>query len=299
MHSIIQNALEGDRASLEKLYIDNRQEVYFIANCLLDNPTLAVNATVWAFKNQWTKDSLETIQTEEEFTHAVIKKVAAYSKRNIIKQNPNAFRTPADRNFLFSRGAGIMPIGVPFDTVVLSHFPPLQRFILVLHTVGGYDNEQLAATFKLDAKTIDAALAAEEENVGRIARHYERPTYSYSQFIEDFLISAKKTTVPSSVDEQVAVIIDELARPGEKKFHRNMLIGILAILLCLFGGIALLLFSSSPKDDSASSTEEVVSTLDAAEVSESPESLSDSSEDIDSSAEETIFLEDDSLYIER
>ena len=89
MHSIIQNALEGNRASLEKLYIDNRQEVYFIANCLLDNPTLAVNATVWAFKNQWTKDSLETIQTEEEFTYAIIKRVVAYSKRNILKQSPH------------------------------------------------------------------------------------------------------------------------------------------------------------------------------------------------------------------
>lgn len=293
MHSIIQNALEGDRASLEELYMDNRQEVYFLASCLLNNQTLAVNASIWAFKNLWTNNSLEMIQTGEEFTRAVIKKVVEYCKRNILKQSPNAFRTPADRNFLFSRVVGTMPIGVPFDTVVLSHFPPLQRFILVLHTVGGYDNEQLAATFKFDAKTIDAALAAEQENVGRIARHYEFPTYSYSQFIEDFLISAQKTTVPRSVDEQIAIIIDELARPGEKKFRRNMLVSIFAILLCLFGGTALLLFGSSPKDDSASSAEEVVSTLDEAEVSESPESLSGSTEDIDSSAEETISLEDD------
>lgn len=71
-----------------------------------------------------------------------------------------AFRIPQNRNFLIS--GELVTSGQPQE--LLQALPPLSRFLLVLHTVGGYNQQQLATAFKLDAKTVAIAHFTSDED---------------------------------------------------------------------------------------------------------------------------------------
>lgn len=234
MATIIEQAVKGQRKAMEHLYGANKQKVYYVSLLLLGNEVAAAEATSFAFKNVWGSMTAHAITTEDEFTHLAIRKAVDYCKRKISKQNPKAFRIPQNRNFLI---AGDKTVSVSFETVsteLLESFPSLQRFILVLHSVGEYLPEQIASTFKFDMKTVGLALEAERTNVERVTRNSAEIKQSYESAIGSIRNGEEKAKLPASVDEHALSVIDGIATPIEKKKKKKIaIIGVIALTVCV------------------------------------------------------------------
>lgn len=234
MATIIEQAKKGQRKAMTALYESSKQKVYDISCLLLGNEADAADATLYAYRRIWGAMSVYGIESENDFTHQVIRKAVDYAKRKISKQNVNAFRVPQGQNFLIAFGSDISNVSDDnFSFDVLNKLPPLQRFIFVLHTAGEYLPEEIAATFKFDVKAIGMALEAESTNIQRIAHHTEHKNV-YEWMTARLQNSTEKTIVPQSVDKAVLAAIHAIAAPLEKKKKKRICqIGAAVLAVCL------------------------------------------------------------------
>lgn len=243
MTTTIQCAVKGQRKAMELLYETNKKKVYYVSLCLLGDTEQAAEAVSWVFKNVWVNMTAHGIVTEEEFTHLAIRNAVDYCKKKISKQNPKAFKIPYNQNFLITGSGSIPEDSERYEKAVLSCLPELQRFILVLHTIGGYSPEQMASTFKFNLKAINYALEAEKSNIEHVMIYLnEEGKYSYESIIESLQKGEKDVKVPDKINEQTLAVIDSIAAPIEKKKRRTITIAsvITAVLcLCIIGGIFL------------------------------------------------------------
>ncbi len=234
MATTIQRAAKGQRKAMEFLYEANKRKVYYVSLCLLGDAKQADNAASCVFKNIWDNMTAHGIVTEEEFTHLVIRNTVDYCKKYISKQNPKAFKSPNNHNFLIT---GIRPISGNTEYIekaVLSQLPELQRFIFVLHTVGEYLPEQIASTFKFNIKMVEYALEAERSNIEHVAGSHEEGKYSYESIIKSIQNGEKDVKVPDKINEQAMAAIDSIAVPIEKKKRKKItLAGVATAVLCL------------------------------------------------------------------
>lgn len=150
MATQLEQAQRGQRKAMLEVYEGCKQNVYYVSLLLTGQEDGAKQAAAYAGKQVWDSMKLYPICTQEDFTHLAIQKAVESCKRTILKHQPKAFRIPQNRNFLIS--GELVTSGQP--QALLQALPPLSRFLLVLHTVGGYNQQQLAAAFKLEA--IDA-----------------------------------------------------------------------------------------------------------------------------------------------
>ncbi len=249
-------AAKGNRKAMTSLYEATKRKVYYTSLLLFLNKEDAVDATNFAFKNAWSSINAHNIKTNEEFTHLVIRKAVDYAKRKIGKKDNKAFRIPANRNFFIScEKAANKGYALVIDEV-LRHLPYMQRFILVLHSVGEYLPEQIASTFKLDMKTVGIALDAEETNIERILKHIDNTEYDYISFMEEMKNQEEISDIPEEIDKYAASVIDNIAGPVEKKakmFVARICIGILAAIIAVVGIV--LIASNGYKNVTASDTE--------------------------------------------
>lgn len=260
MATIIQNAAKGQRKAMEFLYEANKRKVFFIANSLLSDKVQAIDATISSFRNAWTSIKDSGITTEEEFTHLVIKKVVDLCKRKTTKKNPKAFRLPQNKNFL--NNISKADVGENVVNTILTKLPELQHYIFVLHTACDYSNEEIAATFRFDVKTVKIALEAEKTNIEQIISYSNNSSKSYDGIIQDFLEAEKDIDIPVRTNEQVAIVIDSIATPIEKKKKKQItIISIVSVVLCLciIGGVFLIISLSNngntnQSEDSTSTT---------------------------------------------
>jgi len=235
MATTIQCAAKGQSKAMKLLYEANKRKVYYVSLCLLGDKEQASEAASWVFKNVWSNMTAHGIATEEEFTHLAISNVVDYCKRKISKQNSKAFKIPYNNNFLITGDSFISENSESFEKNVLSQLPELQRFIFVLHTIGGYSPEQMASTFKFNLKAIEYALEAEKSNIEHVMAHLkEEGKYSYESIVESIQNGEKNLKVPDKIDEQAVAVIDSIASPIEKKKRKNIaLVSVITAVLCL------------------------------------------------------------------
>ncbi len=179
MATIFDAAAKGSRKAMTALYEANKRKLYYTALLLLGSKGETVETTNFAFKNIWGSINAHNIQTDDEFAHLVIRKAVDYAKRKISKRDNKAFRIPTQRNFFVTTDKTINKEYPLVTNEVLRHLPVLQRFILVLHSVGEYLPEQIASTFKFDMKTVGITLDAEETNIERILKYIDESEYNY------------------------------------------------------------------------------------------------------------------------
>ncbi len=233
MTTIIEQAIKGQRKAMEELYASNKQKVYYMSLLLLGNESEAAEATVFAFKNIWSSMLAHDVQTEEDFRHLMLQKTTEYCKRKIIKDNSKAFRIPPYRNFLIVGDNNATEGSEKPSVEFLKLFPPLQRFIYVLHIVGEYLPEQIADIFKLDMKTIGLALDVEQTNIERAVCRLGENKNTYKWVLGMLHDREKQIKIPSSVDERIAAVIDTIATPIEQKKKKQLtIIGIVAAVVC-------------------------------------------------------------------
>lgn len=154
MATIIQQAVKGKRKAMMQLYEANKQKVYYISLLLLGNEAEAAEAASFAFKNVWGGITAHAIASERELPIWRPQGGGLLQKKICKQKNPKAFRVPPNRNFLLGGDSASVSEGADVSSALPAALPALQRFILVLHSVGGYLPEQLASLFKFDLKTI-------------------------------------------------------------------------------------------------------------------------------------------------
>ncbi len=258
MATIVEQAANGQRKAMEQLYAQNKQKVFYLAEKLLLNEEQATAATAWVFKNIWGSLASSKIESEDDFTNLAVRRTVDFCKRTVSKKNEKAFRLPNGRNFSVM-GPAKTNAPVTNDDFVLRELPDLQRFILVLHTVGNMPDEQTAKVFKFDLKSIQMALTAEEINVERIIQAGQM-NRTYYEIVTALIKNETNAEVPASVDEQVAAAIDSIAKPIEKKQRKKLtMIASIAVAVCLVLIIGIVMTSQS-KDSTTTGDEDLTLT---------------------------------------
>ena len=197
---------------MESIYESYRDKVYYTALLMLSDSTRAAEAASWVFKNVWGNAVAQNISSEEEFENLALRKTLECCKRKINKKKQKAFRVPENRDFSVAFDKNISD---DFKTAVFdltAQLPELHRFILVLNTVAGFSSEEIADLFKLDVKTIDAALEAQKKNFERALKS-SHDGYSFEKVAEALKDGQKNVSVPKSVDKYAASAIDSRAAP--------------------------------------------------------------------------------------
>ncbi len=246
MATIIQNAAGGQRKAMEYLYNSNKQKVFFVAKSLVKDEDKAAEITAQAFKTVFGNLKNEKVADEKAFTLLVIRRAAEQCKKIILKQNPRAYQV----SFTVSNPKDASGVTENYAEFVFEQFNDLQKLIFVLHTAGGFDNNMLTVVTKLDKKNVEAALAAEKENVERICGG----ALTYEAICESFIRNEKQAKVPLKCDDAVKVAIQNISAPIAKAKQKKI-ISVVAIVLaaCLIIGGGIWLFSGSNDDVSNAS----------------------------------------------
>lgn len=270
MTNLIQSAEKGGRKAMQQLYEGNKQKVYYLSKCLLGQDGTALEAASYVFKNIWEDILSHRLYTEEDFSRAVLQKAVNYCKKSVSRSDPKAFRLPHNRNFLIDGAAAAEKKSDKAETALLCKLPSLQRFILVLHTVGGFSPEQIAGVFKFDMKTVGMALDAEKINIERLIRA-SGDQHSYESIASELCHAEYETETPAALDACIEKVIDSIAAPIEKrKKKRTTLIGISVVTgILLITGIVLVAgYSSAGKKTEDNNSQTASGTTEQTVVSE-------------------------------
>ena len=101
MDEIIKKAYSGNRASVNALYNDNKNKVYSIAMCLLDNKSKAENVVLNIFSKIWKEFDKLKIETEDDFSEICKSRATMECKKIILREDSRAFVVP--KNLLWFR----------------------------------------------------------------------------------------------------------------------------------------------------------------------------------------------------
>lgn len=270
MTTIIEQAVKGQRKAMEQLYEANKQKVFFVSSLLLGNEAEAAEAAAFAFKNVWDGMTANGVQSEDDFRHLAIRKAADYCKRKVMKETPKAFRLPHCRNFLISGDKSLVDSGENIYTEILNLLPPLQRFILVLHSVGEYTYEQIAVMFKFDIKTVGLALDAERTNIERIIRHLDENKNTYEWVLETICDEEENAKIPTCLDERSYAVIDGIAKPIEKKKKKKQItiIGTIALAVCMLAFGIIVFATRDAANTTSTNSDDTSDTSDDSIISE-------------------------------
>ncbi len=304
MATIIENAAKGQRNAMTTLYENNKQKVFFIAQCLLGDPAQAENATVSVFKESWSRLESAAIATEEQFTNYIVCRVLDYCKEKLLRKNPKALRIPVNKNFLVPKTLSVKESYDKKLEYLLENLPHIQKYIFIMHTAGCMEVTQIARVLRFDSRTVRTAMEAEPENVKRIlslsSKGYSR---SYEDVLMDMKLAEADAAVPGNVDEQMAAIIDSIAVPAEERERkRKYTTSVLSVLIGACVVIALLLFCLTGDSTDTTSGGEysfatATTTVDTAEDSTETEETANSTENPDTTddTETTAGTLDESL----
>ena len=288
MANIVKKAVRGERKAMTSLYETNKQKVFYAAQKLLLKDEQAEKAAQWVWENIWNSAEQAGTSKEEDFTQLAVKMTADFCKKRIEEENAQAFYSIQNKEFTVECMADKKQ---EYDeNLVLSHMPELQRFVLVLHTIGGMNKMQLAILFKIEHHTIQNILNVEEQNVENILEAVcDVEEASYKKVIDDLKAGEKQTVVPESVEQAAMSVIDRIATPAEAKDKKRDNIN--AVILLIVGVIVLAGVFFGDEIKTAIWGEEVIEQEETV-VQESPSKESSTVVKEESEAEPEVTVED-------
>ena len=236
MAKLIKQALHGQRDAMKELYKANRQKAYYLAERLLLDEEKAVTAAQWVWEQVWSNAPESGIESEEDFKQYVMKLVVTYCKKQIEKDDIQAFVGGATKELVIEKAGEKAEYSVDF---VLSKLSQFQRVALIARKVGGMNKMQLAALFKIERFSIEKSWEEEERNVEMIlAEFFKGQEYSYDDLMKELAVREKEAVVPESVDEVAKKVMDEIATATEKSDKKKdavysvifLVVGLLALV---------------------------------------------------------------------
>lgn len=238
MDKVIRKAARGWRKEMTYLYEANKQKVYYVAGKLLLDEAKAAEAVQWVFENIWGSMTKQEVSKEADFTQLAMKLTAAYCKKQVEEVKPDAFSSSWKSETVIEAGGSASEGKKDCIDAVLTNLSELQRFVLVLHNVGGLNKMKLAIMLKVEHYTVQKILTTAEQVVEALVENkVVGDDWSYSKLTEVLVAEAKDAKVPESADAAVTAVIDKIAAKTEKKDKK--LDNIFSVLLLVVGVIAL------------------------------------------------------------
>lgn len=273
MDTIIQKASKGNRTALTQLYEGSKQTVYFLCRSLLRNSAATIPATKWALKSAFQATARGDIQTEDAFMAYAVKQAAGYCKKEIVKNDPRAFKLPPKKDFRISHvnEHSIDPKAGSTENYI-NCLPAAQRFALVLRLVGNMPINQIARTVGLEVAHADLLKESEAENLGKIYRaiqakggHCTAPT---NELMETAFVDAmNQIKIPDEIDKHISNYINTVATPAEKAANSNRkLIGIAATVVIVITVILITVFAGSNDSSTTGDEDGSSGTLTSTEI---------------------------------
>ncbi len=226
----------------------------------------------------WDLIIAEQIETEEEFSRAVIEKAVNHCKSSIAKKDTKAFRTPQNKNFAnASYSVDKLIAEDDLALFIVRNLPPLHRFIYVLNALFDYNESDLAKVFKINEATVGLALDAEEANIKRLLSLNKQQTgeecsLPVDEFHRDLEGIGDAVAVPGGVNTTVILGIDSVCYPIIEKARKErnkilMYVGIGILCLCLIGFAVWGISEAANNDDSTTEDTEDSDSDDADDTS--------------------------------
>ncbi len=273
MSVLIQTARKGNSDAMQALYNDNKERVLFLCTLLLENTSVACNAASRIFRNMWDLIIAEQIETEEEFSRAVIEKAVNHCKSSIAKKDTKAFRPPQNKNFAnASYYADKLKAEDDLALFIVRNLPPLHRFIYVLNALFDYNESDLAKVFKINEANVKIALDAEEANIKRLLSLNKQQTgeecsLSVDEFHRDLKGIGDAVEVPGGINTTVILGIDSVCDPLIEKARKErnkilMYVGIGLLCLCLIVFAVWGISKAVANDTDTDGTEDTSATTD-------------------------------------
>ena len=239
MTPLMRKARKGDRDAMAALYHTSKQRVLYICNVLLCDPKEADDACAHIFKNAWSCLLDESMTSEEEFLRYMERKAVGWCKRKILKKNHKAFRIPAGRNFVgIFETENLITEGTACEQV-LANLPSLHRFIYIASAFLAWPSAEIAKSMYTNEKTIEDALAAEQENLTRILDGLYQKTgrkteLSVAEFHKMLNEAQDGCMVTRAIESAVISAMESAAVPLEQKAkQKRMKITLISVIPCL------------------------------------------------------------------
>lgn len=285
MKGLIEKAYAGNRQAVMELYEKYYKGAAAICGAGYENSEMANAAVVQAFENTWGYLLNKSIKSEEEFEITLYKQAAILCRKNYTKKGAKGLPIPQNKNFLIGKLQTEKEAEKSVLENVLTMLPGINRYVFVLHRIAGFEEKMIASITGYKMAVVDAALAAEEQNIVRILEQLNEDAKTTINLENEIQQYQEKVDLPEEYQKQILARIDALVKPYEKKkmirgsLYAAGAIG-LAAVVCIIGA------SIGKKDNeitftttdptAGSVTESAVGTSDeAADAGESEDSSSE------------------------
>lgn len=222
MDDIITKAFSGNKNALIYLYNANKDEIYSIAFCLLQDKQKAEKIVLDIFSTIWNSENIRMNQTEEDFSLTCRIEALKECKKAILKTEPKAFQAPKNQNFVIS--------GEQKATdwkSAISEFSTLQKFIFISRVLGKLTPETISKIVLVDLSSIKLAINTEKINLEKI--------WSQKETENSIVRDAKQMRFHSDDVFPILSAIDKYAEPFEKMaWIKKIRIATTVLIVCLF-----------------------------------------------------------------
>ena len=120
----------------------------------------------------------------------------------------------------------------PFSLV--QDLPLLPRFFLVMSTVGGYSQAQLAQSFGMELDDVEAALDALRHQLDQRLAPSQR---SYQWLVDALNDEKAQTTVPPAVLDHIQQHTRDLTEPAKQYQRKQGIFTIVAIIIVILAAL--------------------------------------------------------------
>lgn len=230
--SVVCAALKGKSDAMNELYNANKQAVYFVAQNLLSNNSMASDALQWTFKEVWGSARIMKIKTEEEFSRLAVLKVTQYCRRKLMKQDSTIFDAKPDTDFSVSGDLTGSNRYKNFADFTLSRFTTFQKAVLLLCNVFEFDSKSVAEVLSVSETTVIAAVDAQSENIAKLAQANRKTDVTLQTVVEQLKKSVTTVKVPDKAESAVNVAVKNNAKTVKKGAGSlNILAAVLSVVI--------------------------------------------------------------------
>lgn len=287
MMNLTDRVRQGNSQAMETLYDMTKQKVMVLCSLLLQEEQLCRQAVPRVYRALWDQVLEGKLTTEEAFEEAALRKAAALCQTLVARKSAKAFRIPTNRNFVQGVGESKVSRRGELWEQVTASLPPLQRFLFVLSSFGGFSSGQLARMFHTNEETVRLALEAEPVLLKRMLAVLCGGSEEVSLSVEDLHKAWERcqvrAEVPQAVESSISSSMEALCRPirqkRTRKRRRMAAVGAaMALVLCLGAWAVSSVVSGSGQEDAsvtASQLEGSSAVTDSTETSSAGEETSE------------------------
>lgn len=217
------------------------QQVYYVSLLLTGQEHEAVTAARYAYGHLWELETAcedDDMDTLEGYYHFVLNLAVRYCKAVYADFHPQNLDDP------FLEDLPVPPRldrpdpedfalpetwGASDDLFSLvQNLPLLPRFFLVMSTVGGYSQAQLAQSFGMELEDVEAALDALHRQLDQRLAPAQR---SYQWLVDTLNTEESQTAVPPAVLDHIQQHTRDLTEPAQQHQRRDVMKLVVLIII--------------------------------------------------------------------